>query len=40
MAAPTTATPPAPVSEEFLGSDRNWHLTFGLMLAVAFGAFT
>ena len=24
----------------FLGDDRNWHLTFGLMLAVAFGAFT
>ncbi|CAN3129865.1 inorganic phosphate transporter [Mycobacterium sp. smrl_JER01] len=40
MTAPTTSTPPAPVSDEFLGTDRNWHLTFGLMLAVAFGAFT
>ncbi|MEC9325164.1 MAG: inorganic phosphate transporter, partial [Actinomycetota bacterium] len=40
MAAQTTSSPPTPAEAVFLGDDRNWHLTFGLMLAVAFGAFT
>ncbi|WP_235682267.1 inorganic phosphate transporter [Mycolicibacterium poriferae] len=40
MAEQTTSSPPTPAEAVFLGDDRNWHLTFGLMLAVAFGAFT
>lgn len=42
MNAATTATAPAPAptNNQFLGPDRNWHLTFGLLFVVAFGAFT
>ncbi|WP_264056316.1 inorganic phosphate transporter [Mycolicibacterium frederiksbergense] len=40
MTTSKTSTQPAPPATEFLGTDRNWHLSFGLMLAVAFGAFT
>ena len=31
---------PTPTDGQFLGADRNWHLTFGLLLAVAFGTFS
>ncbi|MCF6390095.1 inorganic phosphate transporter [Mycobacterium sp. MBM] len=40
MATSKTSTQASTPATEFLGEDRNWHLSFGLMLAVAFGAFT
>ncbi|RWA16110.1 inorganic phosphate transporter [Mycolicibacterium brumae] len=40
MATKTAPSPATPNQVGFLGPDRNWHLTFGLMLLVAFVSFS
>lgn len=40
MAQSTTSVEPQPAHTQFLGPDRNWHLSFALMLLVAFVAFS